>query len=124
MRVHETPTSDPTNSSEGVATCPTQSRKARKSQFQLYGMRGRATHRDGVRRRRADYGSEGWGFESLRARESAGHSVGDPRLISGPAKFGTQIGADLAGSYPAGSPIPRSVHLLNRRTGQHEHRSS
>jgi hypothetical protein len=53
----------------------------------------------------SSYGSEGWGFESLRARKSAGHRPADPRLIFGPAKFGTQVGTDLVDSYPTGSPI-------------------
>jgi hypothetical protein len=39
------------------------------------------------------YGSEGWGFESLRARESAGHRLANRPLILGPTKFGTQVGA-------------------------------
>jgi hypothetical protein len=49
------------------------------------------------------------GFESLRARKSAGHRLAEPRWIFGPAKFGTQVGTDLtvsADSYPTGSPIP------------------
>ena len=41
------------------------------------------------------YGSEGWGFESLRARKSAGHRLADQRLIFGPTKFGTQVGTEV-----------------------------
>jgi len=41
------------------------------------------------------YGSEGWGFESLRARKSAGHRLADERLIFGFSKFGTQVVPDV-----------------------------
>src|SRR3974377_1995307 len=41
------------------------------------------------------YGSEGWGFESLRARKSAGHRGAGQRLIFGPTKFGTQVGTEV-----------------------------
>ena len=59
------------------------------------------------------YGSEGWGFESLRARKSAGHRLADQRLIFGFSKFGTQVVTDVGilARPEARFPLQRSLPL-------------